>query len=53
MEWYDDIFRDPEMARVDPFGYGMGLALGYVIIPAALLGLVLFLGYRVWASRRR
>jgi hypothetical protein len=53
VEWYDDIFRDPEMARIDPFGYGMGLALGYVIIPAVLLGLVLSLGYLAWVSRRQ
>lgn len=33
------------MVKVDPFGYGMGPALGYVIIPAALLGLVTHSGY--------
>lgn len=51
--WYDAIFRDEQMREVDPFGYGMGLAIGYVIIPAALLAMMTILAVAAWRAWRR
>lgn len=53
MDWYNSIFRDEQMREMDPFGYGMGLALGYVIIPALLFALALLLAVNIWRARRR
>lgn len=53
MNWYDSIFRDEAMCEVDPFGYGMGLAIGYVIIPDALLALAICLIVAAWRVHRR
>lgn len=53
MDWYDAIFRDEQMREVDPFGYGMGLAIGYVIIPGLLFVLALILVATAWRARRR
>ncbi|QPL14440.1 membrane protein [Streptomyces phage EhyElimayoE] len=52
-DWYDAFFRDERMREIDPFGYGMGLALGYVIIPATLLALLTVLACCAARARRR
>lgn len=52
-DWYDAIFRDERMREVDPFGYGMGLAFGYVIIPAILVTFTFLLAHAAWRERRR
>jgi len=54
LEWYDALFRDERMREIDPFGYGMGLAIGYVLIPAVLLFLASIVVWEVvvWARRR-
>lgn len=45
MQWYHDIWHNQDMYEVDPFGYGMGLAVGYVLVPAVLLFLMAILAY--------
>jgi hypothetical protein len=50
IEWYRSLFEDPAMREADPFGYGMGLALGYVIIPMVMVAALVAVA---WPVRRR
>ncbi|MEU6674790.1 FeoB-associated Cys-rich membrane protein [Streptomyces sp. NPDC046925] len=52
MSWYTEIFRNQEMRQVDPFGYGVGLALGYVIIPALLVAIAVVIVWSLVKSRK-
>lgn len=51
-DWYADFFRDEAMREADPFGYGMGLAIGYVIVPGIIAALVLAVMYAAWKRHR-
>jgi len=50
MSWYTHIWHNEQMRVADPFGYGMGLVIGYVLIPVLLAGC---LGLGVWIMARR
>lgn len=52
MGWYDAIFDNRDMAAVDPFGYGMGLAIGYIIIPVMLAALAVVITWQLIQKRR-
>lgn len=52
MNWYRSVWVDEEMRQVDPEGYGMGLALGYVVIPALLLALVGWIIFQLLVSNK-
>jgi hypothetical protein len=50
MDWYTSLFSDERMRATDPFGYGVGLAFGYVLVPLVLLGLI---GVVLWHLTRK
>lgn len=50
MSWYTHLWHNEQMRTVDPFGYGIGLVIGYVLIPVLIVG---FLGLGVWIMARR
>jgi hypothetical protein len=52
LDWYFGLFRDERMREVDPFGYGMGLAFGYVIIPGAMVAVMAMVIVLYLKSRR-
>lgn len=50
MKWYTDFFRDEWLREVDPFGYALGLVLGFVLIPALVVLVVVFVSALIWTN---
>lgn len=48
MQWYVDYFRDEDLRITDPTGYALGVTVGFILIPLAVIGILVFTGALIY-----